>query len=181
MSTDAPSGGCPFCPANWPNLNIVVDLRPHDDILIINPLDPVTKGHVLVIHAVHTEDASKNARVAEELMGAAAAHVALEGIQANIITSIGAHATQTVMHTHVHVVPRREGDGLPLPWSTQCTQCHGTPVVARGRCARCYKRWQRSTESPKAPPDHSDLRFGRFGTTSVSGAPSWADGVADDD
>ena len=38
---------------------------------------------------------------------------------ANLITSIGAAATQTVFHLHVHVVPRHEGDGLLLPWSNQ--------------------------------------------------------------
>lgn len=37
-----------------------------------------------------------------------------------IITSIGANATQTVRHTHLHVVPRRPGDGLALPWTHEC-------------------------------------------------------------
>jgi diadenosine tetraphosphate (Ap4A) HIT family hydrolase len=37
----------------------------------------------------------------------------------NLITSDGAAATQTVKHLHVHIVPRRDGDGLTLPWSTQ--------------------------------------------------------------
>lgn len=36
-----------------------------------------------------------------------------------VITSIGADATQTVFHTHIHVVPRRPGDGLTLPWTGQ--------------------------------------------------------------
>jgi diadenosine tetraphosphate (Ap4A) HIT family hydrolase len=35
----------------------------------------------------------------------------------NLITSAGAAATQTVMHLHVHYVPRRVGDGLALPWT----------------------------------------------------------------
>jgi len=40
-------------------------------------------------------------------------------LQANIITSIGSAATQTVMHAHIHIVPRAEGDGLKLPWADQ--------------------------------------------------------------
>ena len=36
---------------------------------------------------------------------------------ANLITSAGAAASQTVYHLHVHVVPRAEGDGLALPWT----------------------------------------------------------------
>jgi histidine triad (HIT) family protein len=38
---------------------------------------------------------------------------------ANLITSVGSAATQTVFHLHVHVVPRRAGDGLALPWTSQ--------------------------------------------------------------
>ncbi len=35
----------------------------------------------------------------------------------NLITSAGREATQTVFHLHIHVVPRRDGDGLALPWT----------------------------------------------------------------
>jgi diadenosine tetraphosphate (Ap4A) HIT family hydrolase len=45
--------------------------------------------------------------------------VNVNGLQANIITSIGPAASQTVMHTHLHIVPRTEGDGLHLPWTGQ--------------------------------------------------------------
>ncbi|MEU3978362.1 HIT family protein [Streptomyces bacillaris] len=38
---------------------------------------------------------------------------------ANLITSKGAEATQSVYHLHVHIVPRRDGDNLPLPWTPQ--------------------------------------------------------------
>ncbi|WP_331719715.1 HIT family protein [Streptomyces virginiae] len=31
----------------------------------------------------------------------------------------GRPATQTVDHLHLHVVPRQEGDILPLPWTPQ--------------------------------------------------------------
>ena len=39
--------------------------------------------------------------------------------ESNLITSIGPAATQTVPHLHLHLVPRRPGDGLPLPWTPQ--------------------------------------------------------------
>lgn len=42
---------------------------------------------------------------------------------ANIITSRGSAATQTVYHLHLHVVPRREGDGLGLPWTDRQRGC----------------------------------------------------------
>jgi diadenosine tetraphosphate (Ap4A) HIT family hydrolase len=42
------------------------------------------------------------------------------GLEAcNFITSAGAAATQSVPHLHVHVIPRRDGDGLALPWTGQ--------------------------------------------------------------
>jgi hypothetical protein len=37
----------------------------------------------------------------------------------NLIASRGPAATQTVPHLHLHLVPRLEGDGLPLPWTGQ--------------------------------------------------------------
>lgn len=37
----------------------------------------------------------------------------------NLITSRGPAATQTVPHLHLHLIPRREGDGLTLPWTAQ--------------------------------------------------------------
>ena len=115
---------CVFCPANWPNLDIVQTID--DNFAVVNPLDPVTPGHVLVISGTHTSSAADDPRqdvdsfeVASRLMYLAAQHVWNHRLQANIITSVGPHATQTVMHTHTHIVPRREGDGLLLPWSNQ--------------------------------------------------------------
>jgi diadenosine tetraphosphate (Ap4A) HIT family hydrolase len=108
---------CPFCKPNWPNLNHAGE--PIPGILIVHPLNPVTLGHVLVIHQEHTVDAAANGAIAGQLIYQAAEWVRRKGIQANIITSIGPDATQTVRHTHVHVVPRRPNDGLTLPWTGQ--------------------------------------------------------------
>jgi histidine triad (HIT) family protein len=82
------------------------------------PLSPVTPGHFLVVsrrHAASALDATESAGRAV----AFAANLAVEmGLEAcNFITSAGAAASQSVMHLHVHVVPRREGDGLALPWA----------------------------------------------------------------
>lgn len=107
---------CVFCPENWGNLDII--WRPADKAILV-PLNPVVDGHVLVIHREHSTDAAMNPEIASDLMFSAAAHVARLGIEANIITSIGPLATQTVMHTHLHVVPRRANDDLPLPWTPQ--------------------------------------------------------------
>lgn len=116
---------CPFCRPNWPNLQIVeraVPVGPAGTVAIVRPLNPVVPGHVLVIHGSHDEsvaadrDASRRSML---LMAVAADYVLEHGLQANIITSVGPAATQTVLHSHVHVVPREPGDGLTLPWTGQ--------------------------------------------------------------
>lgn len=37
----------------------------------------------------------------------------------NLILNAGAEASQTIEHLHLHYIPRREGDGLVLPWTEQ--------------------------------------------------------------
>lgn len=111
---------CPFCLHNWDKLDIVDQAHFYDPPwAIIRPLDPVTPGHVLVISGKHAGSAAEDPEQAGKLMTAAARYVAREAIQANIITSIGTFATQTVKHTHIHVVPRTERDLLHLPWTGQ--------------------------------------------------------------
>lgn len=76
-------------------------------------------GHTMFVPIEHAEDASDNPRSASQAFYAAAEYVDQMGIQANIITSVGTAATQSVFHTHIHVVPRDHEDTLMLPWSFQ--------------------------------------------------------------
>lgn len=87
--------------------------------MAIVPLNPVTEGHVLVIPRWHVVDAVQEPQVTADVMRCAAE---LAERPCNIITSSGGEATQSVFHLHVHVVPRREGDGLALPWTDQFDQ-----------------------------------------------------------
>lgn len=90
------------------------------DVFAIEPLGPVTPGHVLFIPRAHVTDFTDDPIVAAQVMAHAARYVAEEGISdANLITSKGEHATQTVFHLHLHVVPRTLDDGLTLPWTGQ--------------------------------------------------------------
>jgi diadenosine tetraphosphate (Ap4A) HIT family hydrolase len=109
---------CPFCHTNWKNLKIVASSA-GGNIAVVEPLNPVTEGHVIVIHANHAESVADKPGQAAGLMEYAAKYVRDREIEANIITSIGEAATQTVFHTHLHVVPRTEHDGLKLPWTGQ--------------------------------------------------------------
>ena len=68
-------------------------------------------------HVTSALDMPELAGRALEFAADLAAEMGLESC--NFITSAGLAATQTVMHLHVHVVPRRDGDGLALPWTGQ--------------------------------------------------------------
>ena len=84
------------------------------------PLNPVTPGHFLVVprkHVLQAIDAPAHAGRALKFAGELAVDMGL--VAANFITSAGRDATQTVFHLHMHVVPRRAGDGLALPWTGQ--------------------------------------------------------------
>lgn len=111
--TEAP---CPFC-------EIVAGRAPatfvHEwsDAIAIVPLDPVVDGHVLVIPKTHVADFTTDPSVT----GATAQRAAelardLDLMSANLITSKGRAATQSVFHLHQHLAPPAENDGLTLPW-----------------------------------------------------------------
>jgi diadenosine tetraphosphate (Ap4A) HIT family hydrolase len=106
---------CPFC--TIPPADVLTE---GDAWLSFEPLHPVTEGHLLFAPVEHVTQAD-HPHVAAAFR--AAAHFAMFWRQRyehfNLILSVGEHATQTIEHAHVHLVPRREGDGLHLPWTGQ--------------------------------------------------------------
>lgn len=107
---------CPFCAIVNDGAPATHLMPPQLDIIVIEPLNPITRGHALVIPKVHVTDFAHHPDTSAMTMRWAAWYARSVG-DCNIITSIGPAATQTVRHLHVHVVPRRPGDRLPLPWS----------------------------------------------------------------
>ena len=94
----------------------------HGTVVSFIPLDPVTPGHTLFVPKTHFADAAEMPEYAGDVMTAAAEVARSWGDDANLITSIGPAATQSVFHMHLHLVPRRHGDGLALPWTGQRKQ-----------------------------------------------------------
>jgi histidine triad (HIT) family protein len=107
---------CVFCEivADWPNRDMI---RVWPDALAFIPLNPVTRGHLLVIPRAHVPDLTTDYVVSGSVMQRAA-ELADSCYPCNVITSAGPEATQTIRHLHLHVVPRREDDGLRLPWTS---------------------------------------------------------------
>lgn len=86
---------------------------------------PAAAGHALVIPKAHAEDLLD---VAADSLGAVLALAKVvarrqvdllraDGI--SLFQSTGAAAGQDVFHFHVHLVPRRAGDGLIRPWDAR--------------------------------------------------------------
>lgn len=86
-------------------------------VVRFEPLNPVTPGHMLFVPRQHFEHPAIGA--VEVAMGDAEHYAAQQDEDFNLITSAGSAATQTVSHIHIHYVPRRDGDGLHLPWTGQ--------------------------------------------------------------
>lgn len=107
---------CVFC-------RVIMGLEPATVVrewatgLALVPLNPVVEGHLLVITREHVADFAASG-AATAASAANVSQLARElGIgDANVITSRGTAATQSVFHLHWHLVPRQPNDGLALPW-----------------------------------------------------------------
>ena len=107
----------------------------YDGIVDFEPLNPVVPGHRLVVPKVHVADALEDPQVSGQAMAYAASLARARNLNpCNIMTSVGQEATQSVFHLHFHIVPRKEGDGLMLPWTEQQARLKG--ALADGRQIR---------------------------------------------
>lgn len=112
---------CEFCAivAGTGSAEIVYE---DENSLAFFPLNPATTGHTLVIPKRHYSnfllmDASTSSNVfASSLTVSRALVRAVQPAGMNLITSAGEAATQTVMHLHIHVVPRWDDDALGEIW-----------------------------------------------------------------
>jgi histidine triad (HIT) family protein len=103
-------------------------------------INPATRGHALVIprahaddlHAIDAADLQACALAAQRLAGRMRARLGADGV--NLINSCGSAAWQTVLHFHLHVVPRYVGDPLELPWVPAPGDMH--EIAAAGELLR---------------------------------------------
>lgn len=93
-----------------------------DRVLAILDVNPVTPGHTLLLAKEHvadlrdapTEVLLSLAEVLPRVAGGVLAATGAEGC--NVLLNSGRAAGQLVPHLHVHIIPRRAGDGLHLEW-----------------------------------------------------------------
>jgi histidine triad (HIT) family protein len=106
---------CPFCAIGRGEVPASVVLR-DEQVFAFLDARPVFKGHMLVVPREHVPDllelprplmepllfaVQRVARAVESALGADGSFVA-----------VNTKISQSVPHLHVHVVPRRKGDGL---------------------------------------------------------------------
>src|SRR5438477_525111 len=106
---------CPFCAICRGELSASVVLRDEHACAFLDTR-PVFKGHVLVVPREHVADLLDLARTEMEPLLSAVQRIAAameKGLSADgSFVAINTKISQSVPHLHVHVVPRRKGDGL---------------------------------------------------------------------
>jgi ATP adenylyltransferase len=104
---------CPFCSKEI-DAKIVQD---YGSVFAVEDNYPVTKGHLLIIPRRHTpdyfsmtpqemDDAGHLLRLLQERI--LSQDPTVTGF--NIGMNCGISAGQTIMHAHIHLIPRRDGD-----------------------------------------------------------------------
>lgn len=139
MPTSDPD--CPFCEVIAREDPDAREVYRTKDVVAFFPLEPATLGHTLVVPRSHIPDIwSLDGETAADLARATVvvAHAVRRAMHPeglNVIQSNGEAATQTVMHLHVHVVPRWAGDALGRIWppETHYTELQKDSAWARLR------------------------------------------------
>ena len=93
-----------------------------DSFRVILDLGPATKGHALVLPKNHYADLyeipedvlADAAKVAKKVAGTMKEKLSCDGL--NLIQNNGEAAGQTVMHFHLHIIPRYANDGQHILW-----------------------------------------------------------------
>jgi histidine triad (HIT) family protein len=88
------------------------------DVFAFLDIQPVNVGHTLIVPKAHYENCAETPDGAMAAVMAVARRVGAAALKAtgahgyNVGINCGKAAGQVIMHTHVHVMPRFEGDGL---------------------------------------------------------------------
>lgn len=113
---------CPFCEIVAREEEDTREVFRTESVVAFFPPEPATLGHTLLIPRAHVRDiwaldpdlAAELGRQTVTLARAVKRAMRPDGL--NVIQSNGPAATQTVMHLHVHVVPRWEDDEVGRIW-----------------------------------------------------------------
>lgn len=93
-----------------------------EDFKVILDMGPATKGHALILPKEHAdnlyelpdETAAKILPLAKKLALSMREKLHTDGL--NVVQNNGEVAGQTVMHYHLHLIPRYQNDGQRILW-----------------------------------------------------------------
>jgi histidine triad (HIT) family protein len=113
---------CPFCEIVERDDPDAREVYRDGEAIAFFPTEPATLGHTLVVPRLHVPDiwtlpeevAAHMGKVVVRLASAVKRAVMPDGL--SIIQSNGSAATQTVLHLHVHLVPRWDNDAIGRIW-----------------------------------------------------------------
>lgn len=112
---------CIFCKIVAGNI-LSFKLFEDDETLAFMDINPANDGHCLVIPKAHfptvfaiaPEAFAAAGRTVIKVANAVNRALAPDGI--NLLQANGAGAAQSVLHFHIHILPRRRDDGLTINW-----------------------------------------------------------------
>lgn len=107
---------CVFCeiiagrsPVEW----ILAPDTWHDAVAFV-PLKPITEGHCLIAPKRHVRDFMADPETFADTARRASELMRWTDRPMNLVTTRGKAAGQEIMHLHLHLIPREEGDGIRL-------------------------------------------------------------------
>jgi histidine triad (HIT) family protein len=100
----------------------------------INPVNPghalsVAKGHWPTVDVIPPDTLAAVAKTAQRV--AKAVMTELNPVGVNLLQANGPGAGQSVPHLHIHVMPRRTGDGAALNWDPKSGDKAGIEEIWR--------------------------------------------------
>jgi histidine triad (HIT) family protein len=128
-------GDCIFCQIAAGKLPAQIIAEDERTVSFMD-INPVTRGHALVIPRRHATDVLDIPSVdldatmlsAQALARTMSDRLGADGV--NLLNSCGQAAWQTVFHFHVHVIPRYRDDPLKLPWTPRPGQADEIAAAA---------------------------------------------------
>lgn len=118
MNTDPNCIFCKIIAGEIPSFKLFED----ENTLAFMDINPASEGHALVIPREHFADVyevsetaiAQTVKTAKKIALAIDRTLNLGGL--NLLQCNGPAAAQSVLHFHMHVLPRSEGDELKLNW-----------------------------------------------------------------
>ena len=108
---------CVFCKIGQKETDAAT-VYENDQTIALLDTNPIAEGHTLVVPKKHYSDIfnvdpsvlQHSAILAKKIAGQLRNRLGAEGV--NVVNASGQAAEQSVMHFHIHIIPRRHGDRL---------------------------------------------------------------------